>query len=179
MHGKNFWENEKKMASSTDVCFDCEKRIKGTYDWKCQSCKFEVSIIDSDDKNEEDSYTNISLSVAKSIEELFKKYLAPFSDKISALESSIQGIRSDMNNTEGQLLSFDDIIVKIMERQKNETKVVVFNVLESAKPVGIDRLNDDRKQIVPLLPGELSTAAPKFKLRRQEKQPLEKLDRSL
>ncbi|CAG5078519.1 Protein of unknown function [Cotesia congregata] len=131
----------------------------GTYDWKCQSCKFEVSIIDSDDENE-DSGTNISPSAAKTMEELFKKYLAPFSEKISALESSIQSIRLDMNklaeggkstskhfvqldkritdvekklSTEGQSLSSDDIIAEIVERQKMKPSDsdVIYCVSES------------------------------------------------
>ena len=49
-------------------------------DRKCDKCQLEVSIIDSDSDQEEDDI-NESSATSRHIEQMFKKYLTPFTKK--------------------------------------------------------------------------------------------------
>lgn len=175
--------------------FAAEFKIHGQINWTCQSCTFEVSIIESDSEEDGDGDDlNVSLSLTNRIEHLFRKHLAPFAKRMETIESNVAGIRSELNkladNTKvtakqftqlskrisavedkvnsGGVLSAtpDSIISEIYERRKCETKVIVLNVPESDKPAGTDRLLDDRVKLSTIIPQEISNSLPNMKLRR-------------
>lgn len=58
------------------------------------------------------------------------------------------------------------IVSEINKHKRNETEVVAFNIPESDKPVGVDRLWDDHKKLTALILPELLAKLPDFKLRR-------------
>lgn len=162
--------------------------------WQCSRCIFEVSIVESDNESDGD-VSDLPLATSKSeIERIFKKYLAPFKEKMERIESSVAGIRSDLNkfaeqnktlaqqhkqldkrvgDVENKLASLSEcsidsnnIIAEINERKKRETEVIVLNVPESTKPVGDDRRHDDHAKIAAVIPPEFKEIVPSLKLRR-------------
>ena len=60
----------------------------------------------------------------------------------------------------------DDIMAEFTERKRNESKVIALNIPESKKTTGIDRLKDDRNELVAIIPPELSHTLANIKLRR-------------
>ncbi|CAG5096684.1 Protein of unknown function [Cotesia congregata] len=160
--------------------------------WKCSRCSFEVSIVDSGDEID-DTDDESPLSI-KQIEQMFIKYITPFKEKIDKLEDSVIGLHADLkkfteqNNKltqqqkslekkitdiEKQLVSVksgsadqNEIISELNERKKRESEVIIINVLESKKPPGVDRRQEDVEIIKTLIPPDISNLLPDIKLRR-------------
>lgn len=125
---------------------------------------------------------------------MFKKYLSGFVEKIEKIESSVAGIRRDLNkfsehnknitqqhkefekrvrDIENKLTSEkniaidpNNIIKEINDRKRRESNVIALGIAESKKTVGNDRLEDDKISLSTALPAELSVKIPNFKIRR-------------
>lgn len=79
-----------KMQYSTKI-------TRGICNWYCQSCQFEISVMElnteSEEKSDDVCFDSTSApSFTKRIEALFKKYLDPITEKIRKLEYSLTGI---------------------------------------------------------------------------------------
>lgn len=186
----------KKCSKISDILFKkyaAEYKKKVLINWNCNTCQLEVSIVesDSDDCDDDEVIPGDTPPVTKQIEQLFKKYLEPFAQRMKFLESSVAAIRSKLNKFADQnkastrqlekrnsgienkirsgidtLILPDSIISQITERQKNDSKVIVLNIPESKKPTGSDRLQDDRDKLAVLIPQGLSHTLPNIKIRR-------------
>ncbi|GBP65464.1 hypothetical protein EVAR_36716_1 [Eumeta japonica] len=117
----------------------------------------EWRIVESDNEEGEDGDIDHSSTVTEQIEQLFKKYLAPFTKKMVNLDSRIL----NQNKTAAKQYAR---LEKLTMRQKCEDKVIVINVSEFKKRVRIDRLRNDCDKSPSITPQELSNALSSVKL---------------
>lgn len=180
-----YYAEYRKKGSTSWKCNDCVFEVS-----------IIVGENESDAELDDDDEPTLStLSTSRSeIEKIFEKYLSPFKEKIEKIEKNVTGIRADLNkfaeqnkNLTHQQKIFDkritdienklttinkypddpnSVIAEINERKKRESQVIILNIPESKKPVGVDRRQDDIDSVTAIIPEELSDIVPDIKLRR-------------
>lgn len=151
-------------------------------------------IVDGDgQQNKTDNDLDVNDPILIKIDFMLKKYFTAFKTDMENIKTEIVNVKLELNkvstNNESVIKqcktiekrvdiieakisaqgesSSENIIAEINDRKRREKNVIVLNVPESRKLIGVDRLNDDRVSIASVIPVELSSGLlPKIALRR-------------
>lgn len=120
----------------------------------------------------EDKFDNFRSAIEKNVSDINKEVTA-LSKQSGRLNDKCTGLNQRLTAVENSLKSFscttapaEDIIAEFSERKRRESNVIMLNVSESKKADGKERLNDDRANILNLLPPNLPANMDNFRLRR-------------
>ncbi|XP_054736257.1 uncharacterized protein LOC129243132 [Anastrepha obliqua] len=98
------------------------------------------------------------------------KNLRPLGPKLQAIwqtsEQRLTLVENKINSHVSLPASNEAVFVELSERKRREANVIAFNVPESSKATGKERLEDDRSSLSSILPPELSCDSTGLKLRR-------------
>lgn len=124
-------------------------------------------------------------SLSRELETKFENFKGYIEDKLSEIRNEVDKVskqctdlgkkNSRLNDRitkfEDKIKSFtpqstEDTIIELNERKRREVNVVAFNITESKKVDGRDRLEEDRTQFASIIPPGMSIDVNSLKLRR-------------
>lgn len=91
-------------------------------------------------------------------------HCAQLDKRVNDIESKLANYDKNLPNINGT--TTEDIIAEATERKKRTKNVIAYNVSESKKQMGLERLRDDNELIAKILPQESVDILPNIKLRR-------------
>lgn len=168
----------------------------GQNKWKCEKCKFEVSIIDLEDEKDDVVDVDVPMkSMMEQMERVLLKHFEPFKQELKEIKSNMKLMEKDIRNLKesyedtkivcqknnkvlsdiGKRVSklennldvnVNSIIHEIEERKRRETSTIGHNILESDKSSGVERQLDDKSRFIQLLPDECEIKNEDFKINR-------------
>lgn len=162
---------------------------KSGLEWTCDICK-DKSKEDNRNISGIDN-TSVVNHLEGMLQKCFEKYFIPFKEQMESnhkvikseisklskqyddvikrctlLEERVNTIELKVNNPDCEISSSESVISEILDRNRRTKNVVVFNLPESQKLNGFDRLNDDRASIAEVISSDFSDSLKNFKLRR-------------